>query len=135
MPSSTLITCGIVLFTVVAVAYGGSFLLRVVSGDVPTNDFQRSSYRAGHAHAGMLVTLGLVVQILTSQEGVPGWAGSVGTGVLWAAILMPLGFFLSVIGKDREERNAWKYSIYLGGIVLSIGVVGAGIGLVIAGTR
>lgn len=133
MSPSALISCGIVLFTVVGIAYGGTFLLRVVSGDVPTNALQKSSFRAGHAHAGMLVTLGLVVRLLTQQEGVPAWADTLGTGVLVAAILMPLGFFLSVIGKDPQRRNGWRWSIYAGAASLSIGVVGAGAGLLAAG--
>lgn len=135
MSASALISCGIVLFTIVAIAYGGTFLLRVVAGDVPTNELQKSSFRAGHAHAGALVTLGLVVRLLTQQEGVPAWADTLGTGVLIAAILMPLGFFLSVIGKNPKRRNAWRWSIYAGGASLSVGVVGAGIGLVTAGAN
>lgn len=86
MPTSTLLTCGIVLLTVVAIAYGGTFLLRVRAGDVATNELQRASFRAGHAHAGVLVILGLVVQILTAQPGVPAWSATIGSGVLWAAI-------------------------------------------------
>lgn len=46
---------------------------------------------------------------------------------------MPAGFFLSVIGKDPQKRNAWRYAIGAGGILLTIGVVGAGIGLISAG--
>ncbi|MGO3758908.1 MAG: hypothetical protein ACTJGQ_08660 [Agrococcus casei] len=133
MPTSTLLTCGIVLLTVVAIAYGGTFLLRVRAGDVATNELQRASFRAGHAHAGVLVILGLVVQILTAQPGVPAWSATIGSGVLWAAIVMPAGFFLSVIGKDPQKRNAWRYAIGAGGILLTIGVVGAGIGLISAG--
>lgn len=133
MPTSTLLTCGIVLLTVVAIAYGGTFLLRVRAGDVATNELQRASFRAGHAHAGVLVILGLVVQILTAQPEVPAWSATIGSGVLWAAIVMPAGFFLSVIGKDPQKRNAWRYAIGAGGILLTIGVVGAGIGLISAG--
>lgn len=134
MTTSTLLTCGIVLLTIVAIAYGGTFLLRVRAGSVPTNALQQASFRAGHAHAGVLVTLGLVVQLLTAQPGVPAWAATVGTGVLWAAILMPAGFFLSVIGKDPQQRNAWRYAIGVGGAALSIGVIGAGAGLIAAAT-
>lgn len=133
MLTSTLLTCGVVLLTVVAIAYGGTFLLRVRAGDVATNELQRASFRAGHAHAGVLVILGLVVQILTAQPGVPAWSATIGSGVLWAAIVMPAGFFLSVIGKDPQKRNAWRYAIGAGGILLTIGVVGAGIGLISAG--
>lgn len=133
MEPSNLIMCGVVLLTVVGIAYGGAFLLRVRAGEVPVNAYQAASFRAGHAHAGVLVTLGLVVQLLTAQPGVPAWAATAGTGVLWSAILMPLGFFLSVIGKDRTTRNGWRYCIGAGAAVLTLGVGGAGVGLIIGG--
>jgi hypothetical protein len=57
MSASNLISSGAVLLSVVAIAYGGTFLLRVTTGRVPTNDLQRRFFRAGHAHAGVLVIL------------------------------------------------------------------------------
>lgn len=135
MNASVMVMCGVVLFTVVGIAYGGSFLLRVRAGQVGVNEYQAASFRAGHAHAGVLVTLGLVVQLLLAQPAVPVWASGIGTGVLWSAILIPLGFFLSVLGKNPSKRNAWKYSIGVGAASLTIGLVGAGVGLVIAGTQ
>src|SRR3954453_2592202 len=57
-------TAGIVALTVVAIESGGLFLLPLPSGREPATDFQRSFYRAGHAHAGVLVTLGLVCVLL-----------------------------------------------------------------------
>ena len=70
------ITAGAVLLAVVAIAYGGTFLLRVHAGTPPTNDLQKAFFRAGHAHAGVLVILGLVITILTSTEGVPALASN-----------------------------------------------------------
>lgn len=128
------LSAGIVLLTVIGIAYGGTFLLRVVSGAVPVNDLQRAYFRAGHAHAGVLVTLGLVVQLLLASPGVPGWAATLGSGVLWAAILIPAGFFLSVIGRDPKRPNAWKWSIWLGAAVLTVGLAGAGVGLIVSAT-
>lgn len=133
MSPSALVSCGIVLLTVVAIAWGGTFLLRVAARDVPTNALQRDSFRAGHAHAGVLVILGLVLRILTSHESVPAWADLLGTGVLWAAILMPAGFFLSVLGREPERRNGFRVLIGLGAASLLVGVVGAGVGLIVAG--
>lgn len=46
-----------------------------------------------------------------------------------AAILMPLGFFLSVASQDARTPNPFIYSTYLGGLMLAIGVVVLGIGL------
>ncbi len=133
MNAVQLITAGLVLLTVVAIAYGGSFMLRVVGGSVPTNDLQRSYFRAGHAHAGVLVIMGLVVMLFIGQAKVDGVFAALSSGVLWAAILMPAGFFLSVIGRDPEKPNRLRYLIYGGGIVLTVGLLSAGIALIAAG--
>lgn len=124
---------GIVLLTVVAIAFGGSFLLRVVGGGVPANELQRTYYRAGHAHAGVLVILGLVVGLYLRGADVPTWAEAMSGGVLLGAILMPLGFFLSVVGRDPQRPNAMRWCIVAGGISVVVGVIGAGMGLILAG--
>lgn len=133
MNTVQLITAGVILLSVVGIAYGGSFLLRVVAGAVPTNDLQRSYFRAGHAHAGVLVILGLVVMLFIGDANVGGVLATMSSGVLWAAILMPAGFFLSVIGRDPRKPNKLRYLIYAGGIVLTIGLISAGIALIAAG--
>jgi hypothetical protein len=53
-----------VLLTLVAVEYGGWFMPRVVRGRQPVTAFQQVFFRSGHAHAGVLVILTLVGQIL-----------------------------------------------------------------------
>lgn len=122
-------TGGIVLLTVVAIAYGGTFLLRVTTGGVPTNDLQRSFFRAGHAHAGVLVILGLVATLYVDLAGVEGLWRSLTNLVLLAAILMPAGFFLSVIGRDPQRPNRLFALVWLGALSLTVGIVGAGVGL------
>lgn len=57
-------TAGVLLLTLVAVEYDGWFMLRVVRGRQPVTAFQQAFFRAGHAHAGVLVILTLVGQIL-----------------------------------------------------------------------
>jgi hypothetical protein len=130
-----MITAGGVLLAVVAIAYGGTFMLRVHAGNPPTNELQKAFFRAGHAHAGVLVILGLVIKILTSSEGVPALAEQLSSGVLYAAILMPAGFFLSVVGRDPQKPNRLIALLWLGAASLTVGVVSAGIGLIMAGTR
>ncbi len=130
-----MITAGGVLLAVVAIAYGGTFMLRVHAGNPPTNDLQKAFFRAGHAHAGVLVILGLVIKILTSYEGVPALAKQLSSGVLYAAILMPAGFFLSVVGRDPQKPNRLIALLWIGAVSLTVGVVSAGIGLIMAGTR
>ncbi len=127
------IVAGVVLLSVIGIAYGGTFLLRVTRGGVPANDLQKSFFRAGHAHAGVLVILGLVV-LLHMRLGDVGrpWA-ALASGVLIAAILMPAGFFLSVIGRDPQRPNRLIGVLWAGAACLTIGLAGAGIGLIAAG--
>lgn len=81
----------------------------------------------------MLVILGLVVLVLTNNPGVPGWAHQLGTGVLWAAILMPAGFFLSVLGRDPRRPSRLIVLLWLGAACLTVGLVAAGLGLIMSG--
>ncbi len=87
--------------TVVAIASGGAFMFAITTGRVPATDFQRRFYRAGHAHAGVLI----------------------------AAILLPAGFFFSAIGKGRTRPNRWVLLLPAGGLALAAGVVTLGVGL------
>ena len=133
MNASNLITAGIVLLTVVAIEYGGVFLLKVVGGKQKANALQTSFFRAGHAHAGVLVILGLVTLLLIDGSGITGPAVAAPTLVLSAAILMPAGFFLSVIGDDPQKPNRFAVLLYAGAIVLAVGLVLGGVGLFGAG--
>lgn len=127
------VTAGIVALTVVAIESGGWLLLRIARGSVPATDFQRTFYRAGHAHAGVLVTLGLVCLLLgeaTTLEGFWRWLAQ--TGVLVAAILLPAGFFLSAAGAARTAPNRLVVLLPAGAVVLAAGVTTLGIGLLAA---
>jgi hypothetical protein len=130
MNPPNLITAGIVLLTVVAVESGGLFLLKVVRGRQPANALQVSFYRAGHAHAGVLVILGLVTLLLVDGSGATGLVIAAPTLVLSAAILMPAGFFLSVLGEDPQKPNRFAVLLYLGAAALAAGLVIGGVGLI-----
>lgn len=124
------ITTGVVLLTVVTIESGGSFLVRVATGRVPATDFQRSFYRAGHAHAGVLVILGLLCVLLTEATTLGGpvrWLAA--TGVLVGAVLMPAGFFLSALGSGRTRPNRLVGLLVLGAVAIAAGVVTLAVGL------
>ena len=134
MAPSTLLSTGIIVLVYLTIAFGGTFLLRVFSGGFPANDLQKSFFRAGHAHAGVLVTLGLVIRLLLTDPRVPDWSRTLGDFVLWSAILMSAGFFLSAIGRDPQKPNGFIAVLWLGVASLALGLVGAGVGLIVAGT-
>jgi hypothetical protein len=124
------VTAGIVALTVVAIESGGWFLLRVVTGREPATDLQRSFYRAGHAHAGVLVTLGLVCLLLGEATDLAGfWRWLAQTGVLVGAIALPAGFFLSAAGRGRTRPNRAVVLLPVGAAAIAAGVVTLGVGL------
>jgi hypothetical protein len=125
-------TAGIVLLTVVGIESGGFFLLKVFGGRLATTDLQKSFYRAGHAHAGVLVILGLLCVLLaeaTSLTGFAHWLAA--TGVLCAAILMPAGFFFSAMGEGRTAPNRAVVLLPAGAVFLAAGVVMLAVGLLL----
>jgi len=96
-------TAGILLLTLVAVESGGILLLRIARGRVSRTSFQQAFSRAGHAHAGVLVTLALVGQVLADAADMGGLSAlAARDGIPAAAVLMPAGFFLSAAGGRRN---------------------------------
>lgn len=126
-------TIGVLLLTVVAIESGGWFMLRVLRGRQPSTSFQQAFFRAGHAHAGVLVILALVSQILISATHVGGVLGFFATNGIWAAaILMSAGFFLSAMGRNVTAPNRFIFVLYLGAVSLAAGVISLGLGLLAA---
>jgi hypothetical protein len=126
-------TAGVLLLTVVAIEYGGWFMLRVATRRQAATSFQSAFFRAGHAHAGVLVILALVCQVLadaTRLTGLPAFLAR--DGVPIAAILMPAGFFLSAVGRERTAPSRLILLLYAGIAALAAGVVTLGIGLLVA---
>ena len=56
-------------------------------------------------------------------------------GVPIAAILMPAGFFLSVIGKNPAKPNRLIVLLWIGVASLTLGLLAAGIGMIIGAAQ
>jgi hypothetical protein len=127
------IMCGVILITVPTIQYGGYFLLTSLmdrSRRYMDNPLRQNFFRAGHAHAGVFVILSLICQVLADAATLPDWLLWVARiGVPAAAILVPLGFFLSVPSPDATEPNRLVSIIYAGAATLALSVVILGIGL------
>lgn len=124
---------GITLITVPSIQYGGYFLLRSLmdrTSRYMDNPLRQNFFRAGHAHAGVFVILSLVCQILADSATLPAaliWL--VRLGVPAAAILLPLGFFVSVPSPDATTPSRAVSLIYVGAILLAVSVLTLGVGL------
>lgn len=131
-PIITIIS-GATVLTVLGIMGGGAFLLRVSAHGSPFNGLQKTFFRAGHAHAGVLVTLGLVCILLQSASGVSGVLQWGGVGVLVSALLIPGGFFLSVLGSDPKKPGKLLALLWVGVVVLAVSLISVGVSVIRAG--
>lgn len=134
LSSPSLITVGILLLALVTVESGGWFLTRLHRGSVPANALQTAFFRAGHAHAAVLLVLSIAILSVIDQSALDGlWLKIGRDAVPAAAILMPAGFFLSVLGNDPRKPNRLIWLLWIGTAVLTVGLTVTGIGLIAAG--
>jgi hypothetical protein len=93
-------------------------------------DFQRAFARAGHAHAGVLVTLALVSQVLADAADMTGPLAILARNAIpLAAILVSAGFFISSAGRGSTQPNRFIVVLYAGVVSLAVGAVSLGAGL------
>jgi hypothetical protein len=113
--------------------YGGVTLLTMLIRDPAymANPLRQNLWRAGHAHAGVLLVLALVCLRYVDEANLSERLKVVARSfVPLAAILMPAGFFLSMLSPAQTAPNSFIGLTYLGAVVLAIGVVTLGVGLV-----
>jgi len=118
----------------VTVELGGLSLLRMLTARTPgylDNPVRQNLFRAGHAHAGVWVIFALVAMLYVDQaELSDGFKHLVRFSFAAAPILMPLGFFLSVVSPRAERPNGVIVLVLLGGLSLAVGAVTLGVGMI-----
>ena len=133
MTSLTKLFCGIILITVPTIQYGGYFLLTILSGKskLQVTDFQKSMFRAGHAHAGVLVILALLAQILIDYAAFNNtFEIIVRICFILAPILISGGFFGGAAGKNITKPTPLISILYIGIFILAASVITLGIALI-----
>lgn len=121
---------GILLLIMLSVEFGGTFLLQIDTGKVSQTPFQADFARAGHAHAGVLLILGLIALILTDSARLTGWFGALTRlSIPVAAVLVSAGFFLSSLGTGRTQPNEFVIVLWLGVAALAVGLLCLGVSL------
>lgn len=114
------------------VIFGGTSLLMLLVSDpaYAANALRQDLWRAGHAHAGVLLVLALVALRYVDEARLPeGLKHFARWAAPSAAIFLPLAFFFSVLTPDATEPNGMIYLAYVGAVVLAAGLVILGIGL------
>ncbi len=133
MERNSKIVAGVLLITVPTIAIGGTTLLSMLIGDASyaQNQLRHDLWRAGHAHAGVLVIFSLIILRYVDEM-------NFGAAIKWfvrfavpsAAILMPAAFFLSVLSPEAISPNAFIYLTYPGAFLIAAGTLTLGIGLI-----
>src|SRR6266496_3239987 len=90
---------GILIVVLPTVIYGGYSLLQFLIHDPAymQNPLRQNLFRAGHAHAGVLLILSLVALLYVDEANLSqGWKRVVKSFIPLAAIFLPAAFFFSV---------------------------------------
>jgi hypothetical protein len=78
------------------------------------NPLRQNFFRAGHAHAGVIVLLSLVCQMLADSATLPiSLLWFVRIAVPFAAVLVSAGFFFSVLPPTATQTNGAVSLIYM----------------------
>jgi hypothetical protein len=124
---------GILLIVLPSVIYGGVSLLGLLIHDPSymQNPLRQNLFRAGHAHAGVLLVLSLVALRYVDEANLADqWKTIVRYFIPSAAIFIPAAFFFSVLKADAIKPNGFIYLAYVGATMLVVGLITLGIGLV-----
>jgi hypothetical protein len=122
---------GITLVVVPTIVLGGLTVLGVVTsgaaglpGPTELTPLQATLYRAGHAHAGVLVILSLVLQLALDHVRLPApLSWSVRVAAPLAALLVSGGFF------GLAHLPALRVLLYAGALLVTYATLAAGVGL------
>lgn len=132
MSPQSLASAGQLLVILPAVIFGGVSILTLLIRDprYRQNPLRQQLWRAGHAHAGVLLILSLVELLYVDQANLSeGWKQVVRSTIPASAIFLPAAYFLSVLSPTATKPNALIYLAYVGAVSLTIGLVALGIGL------
>ena len=103
-------------------------------GHAPANRLQMSFFRAGHAHAAVLLVLSIAILAVISYAALDGFwlqlarAGVPDRGDPHARGLLPLG-----ARPDPERPNRLIVLLWLGVVSLTAALITAGVGLIAGG--
>jgi hypothetical protein len=118
------------------VMFGGYSLLRLLAaGNTWLTPFREEYFRAGHAHAGVLLLLSLLYYIYLAQTSFPGGLKLVACIVLVIGILAQSGgFFLHMLVGKQGRLSSGNIVTILGALLLALAALLLAVGLIVAHT-
>jgi hypothetical protein len=117
----------VVLVSVPTVMFGGFSLLRLlVRGRL--NEFQHSWFRAGHAHAGVLLVTSLATLDIMARAGVgTGWCWVIGAILIIGVLAQSGGMFVHLMKGAPGRWSSGNTLSVAGAVVLATSLILAAI--------
>jgi hypothetical protein len=124
------------VLSLISVEYGGWALLGFLTGRGQLGQFREQFFRAGHAHAGVLLVLSLVYFLYLDRtsysDGMKWIAGS----LLLAGIMAQSGGFFVHLGVGQPNRSSLgTIATRLGAVLIAAALVILAVGLLKSGRQ
>jgi hypothetical protein len=117
------------------IAFGGYFLLSILRRKAGTEGItseQRDYFRAGHAHAGVLVILAIIGQfVLDESRFGEGLTWALRLGLFAAPLFISAGFFGGAPRTQGGGNTPLIKLIPIGAVILALSTIGVGVSLLI----
>lgn len=124
----------IALLSLVTVAYGGWALLGFLTGRGALDGFRQQFFRAGHAHAGVLLVLSLVYFVYLDRAGYSIAMQWLAGSLLLLGVLTQSGGFFLHLGVGREgHSSAGTLLTRSGALLLAASLIMLAVGLIVNG--
>ena len=119
------------VLSLVSVEYGGWALLTFITGREGLAEWQRGFFRAGHAHAGVLLVLSLVYLLYLPRADFSNALEWIAGGVLLAGVLAQSGGFFLHLGLGQPGApSAGTRLTRAGGVLIAAALVMLAVGLI-----
>jgi len=124
------------LFAIVTVEFGGWSLLGMLTSQGELTEFEEQFFRAGHAHAGVLLTLALVYFVLMDRTDFDASRQRLlGLTLLGGILLQSGGFFVHMLVGAEGASSAGTLLTRIGAVLLAVALIGLGVGVLRARGR
>src|SRR5256885_1891610 len=120
----------IILLSLPTVMYGGYSLLRLLKAG-KLNEFQQTYFRAGHAHAGVLLVMALVVSLVLGRTDLGSGAQRTIATLLGVGVIAQSGgmFLHMAIGRPGRWSHGNTVTV-VGAVLLAIALIWTAIGVI-----
>ncbi|HYJ24521.1 MAG TPA: hypothetical protein VE027_05920 [Acidimicrobiia bacterium] len=124
------------LFAIVTVEFGGWSLLGMLTSQGTISEFEEQFFRAGHAHAGVLLTLALVYFVLMDRTDFDARRRRLlGLTLLTGILLQSGGFFLHMLVGEEGGSSSGTLITRIGAVLLAVALIGLGVGILRSGGK